>query len=235
MDIDALEKLLQERASNPSEGAIKLVHTIPVHHNPTGVTMCNAKRERLVQLACEYNFHIVADEAYQLLGFGPSPVVPLYYHDSVDDPRVYSLGTFSKLIGPGVKVGWIQAHPKLLAPITEMGVFQSGNNPVTFSSVCIADFVRSGALKEQIQYVSSELERKCRLLVQELKEAGLEPFEPTGGYFVWVKRRGEDGKMTGRNGVGMSLERDRYKHYMRLCFAWLGDAQIASGARYLRE
>merc|ERR550532_1081310 len=103
MDLVALEKLLKE---NP--GKIKIVYTVPVHHNPTGITMSNAKREKLVALAQKYKFLIIADESYQLLNFKPSGVLPLFFHDHVEDPRVFSVSTFSKLIGPGTKVGWIQ-------------------------------------------------------------------------------------------------------------------------------
>merc|ERR1719326_2489481 len=95
MDIAALEKLLKEK-----EHRIKMVYTVPVHHNPAGVTMSQAKRKKLVALAKEYDFKIIADEAYQLL-------------------------TFSKLIGPGVKVGWIQAHPKILKPLINIGFIDS--------------------------------------------------------------------------------------------------------------
>ena len=54
--------------------------------------------------ARKYKFYIIADEAYQLVNFQPSGVVPLYYEDDANDPRILSVGTFSKMIGPGVKV-----------------------------------------------------------------------------------------------------------------------------------
>ena len=129
MDINALEKLLEEHGDK-----IKLVYTVPVHHNPTGVTMSNEKREMLVALARKYDFKIIADEAYQLLNFRNTGILPLYYHDDPQDPRVFSVGTFSKIIGPGVKVGWIQAAPSLLKPLPGIGFINSGNNPVIFSS-----------------------------------------------------------------------------------------------------
>ena len=59
---------------------------------------------------------------------------------------------------------------------------------------------------------------------------------PKGGYFVWAKRKEGGGKMTGRNGVGMTVEpRDRFADWMRLCFAWLTDEQIIAGVRYLAD
>ncbi len=230
MDLDALEKTVVELA-----GKVKLVYTVPVHHNPTGIIMSQAKRTRLMEMARKHKFYVIADEAYQLLNFRDDlGVVPLYYEDDPADPRCLSVGTFSKLIGPGIKVGWVQAHPSLLKPLTGIGFINSGNNPVIFNSVGLAHFVRSGALKEHIAFVSGELSRKKALLCAELRGAGLEFHEPSGGYFVWVPSK--DGKMTGRSGKGMVLDPpDRFATTMRLCFAWLTDDQIVQGVRYLKE
>ena len=229
MDLDALEELLKKEGDQ-----VKILYTVPVHHNPTGITMSNEKRVRLLALAKQYDFKIVADEAYQLLSFSDPGVVPLYYHDDPADPRVISVGTFSKLIGPGMKVGWAQAHPDLLKPMQGIGFINSGNNPVIFNSVGIAQFVKSGALADHIAYISKEIGRKAALLSEELRKAGLEFTEPQGGYFVWVQSK--EGKMTGRSGRGMTLDPpDRYADFMRLCFAWLSDEQIVEGVRYLKE
>ena len=59
MDLDALDALCKEKA-----GKVKLVYTVPIHHNPTGVTMSKAKRVRLAALAREHKFYVIADEAY---------------------------------------------------------------------------------------------------------------------------------------------------------------------------
>ena len=129
MDMDALEEVLKEEG-----GKVKMVYTIPVHHNPTGITMCNEKRVRLVALAKQYDFKILADEAYQLVSFTDPGVVSLHFHDDPADPRVLAIGTFSKLIGPGIKVGWVHAYPELLKPMSGIGFIDSGNNPVIFNS-----------------------------------------------------------------------------------------------------
>merc|ERR1719401_1732324 len=213
MDVDALEKLLKE---NP--GKIKLVYTVPVHHNPTGVTMSEAKRERLVDLARKHNFVVCADEAYQLLNFEPVNVKPMFYYDDPANPKVLSIGTFSKLIGPGVKVGWVQAHEKLLKPLTNIGFIDSGNNPVIFSSCNLIHLIESGALKKHISEVSQDLGSRCALICKKLREVGLELDQPKGGYFVWVKSKG---KMTGRSGECMCIAKDRFHDWMRLCFCWL--------------
>merc|ERR1712224_468432 len=97
----------------------------------------------------------------------------------------------------------------------------------------LCEFIKSGDLAKHIEVVSKALGKKCALLVKELKDAGLEPNDPKGGYFVWVKSKG---KATGRSGKGMSLDPpDKFQDYMRLCFAWLNDDQISEGIRYLKE
>lgn len=224
MDVNALEKLLKE---NP--GKIKLVYTVPVHHNPSGHTMSDAKREKLISLAKEHDFKIIADEAYQLLNFEKTNTKPLFYHDDPEDPRVLSISTFSKLIGPGVKVGWIQAHEKLLKPMTGIGFIDSGNNPVIFSSCNLIHFIESGNLARHIDRVSKDLGARCDLMCRKLREVGLEPFQPKGGYFVWVKSKG---KATGRNGQDMSVNKDKFGDYFRLCFAWLPEDKIIEGIEF---
>eukprot|EP00435_Cladocopium_sp_Y103_P030986 s2639_g7.t2 len=173
MDLDRLEEMCME-------GNVRMVYTIPVHHNPTGYTMGNAKRQRLIELARKYDFMVVADEAYQLLNFGSPDVRPLYFHDSADDPRVVSVGTFSKLIGPGVKVGWLQADARLLKRMATVGYVESGGNPVTFSSMALLHFMTSGQLDEHIAYVSGELSQRCQWLCRNLRELDLEVYEPRG-------------------------------------------------------
>merc|ERR1719502_446735 len=145
MNMDDLEKKLKE---NP--GKIKLVYTIPVHHNPTGITMSDEKRKRLVGLAKTYDFKIIADEAYQLLNFDGVKRLPLFYHDDPADPRVLCCGTFSKLIGPGLKVGWIQAAPELIKPLQNIGFIDSGNNPVIFASGMMQQFLSSGGFHNHL-------------------------------------------------------------------------------------
>eukprot|EP00442_Polarella_glacialis_P048307 CAMPEP_0115101538 /NCGR_PEP_ID=MMETSP0227-20121206/33301_1 /TAXON_ID=89957 /ORGANISM="Polarella glacialis, Strain CCMP 1383" /LENGTH=363 /DNA_ID=CAMNT_0002497327 /DNA_START=65 /DNA_END=1156 /DNA_ORIENTATION=- len=228
MDLVALEKHL----TGPQGSKIKFVYTVPVHHNPTGYTMSNEKRVKLVKLAQQYKFLIVADEAYQLLNFEPSGVKSLFYHDDAADPRVLAVGTFSKLIGPGVKVGWVHAHESLLKPLAGIGYIDSGNNPVIFSSMNLLHFLESGKCAKHIEYVSKELGIKCKLLCKKLREVGLEVDEAKGGYFVWVKSKG---KMTGKGGEPMSINKDMFADHMRLCFCWLTPAQIEEGIEYLRQ
>merc|ERR1712146_541492 len=120
----------------------------------------------------------------------------------------------------------------LIKPLADIGFIDSGNNPVIFTLCGLAEFVRNG-LKEHIAFCCEQLGKKKDTLVRELEAAGLEPYNPNGGYFVWVKSKG---KMTGRSGKGMSLNPpDAYAEYMRLCFAWLSEEDIVKGVAYLKQ
>ncbi|CAJ1346490.1 unnamed protein product [Effrenium voratum] len=226
LDLKELEELCV------STGRVRVVYTIPIHQNPTGVTTSEAKRQGLVALARRHGFLVVADEAYQMLNFEPSQVKPLFYHDDPAEPRVLSIGTFSKLIGPGLKVGWVQAHRQLLQPLTKVGYFASGGNTVTFSSMALKHFMDSGQLSQHLAFLCSELGARCRLLCTRLRELRVEVQEPKGGYFVWVKG---DGTRIGRGGGQMCLARDDFRDRTRLCFSWVPREELLQGLELLAE
>ena len=95
------------------------IYTIPAFHNPAGVTLSASRREKLVRLSEKYDFFIIADEVYQLLAYLSIPPKPMTYYDTSD--RVLSLGSFSKIPAPGLRLGWMQAKPSLLEPFIVCG------------------------------------------------------------------------------------------------------------------
>lgn len=86
-------------------------------------------------------------------------------------------------------------------------------------------------MARHIDIVSEALGKKSKVLCDKLRDVGLEPVDPKGGYFVWVQSKG---KMTGKSGEPMSVNRDKFQDWMRLCFGWLTEAQIVEGIEYLR-
>ena len=98
LDIAALERQLSRQ--RPAA-----LYTIPVFHNPTGMTLPASRRQRLVQLARQHGFLIIADEVYHILGDKARLPPPL---SSFVADCVLSLGSFSKILGPGLRLGWIQ-------------------------------------------------------------------------------------------------------------------------------
>ncbi len=102
MDVEQLERLLAQHRPT-------LVYTIPAFHNPTGRVLDRARRDRLIALSREHGFTIVADEVYQLLYHGAPP--PPSFGTLGAAGNVLSLGTFSKILAPGLRLGWIQTTP----------------------------------------------------------------------------------------------------------------------------
>lgn len=110
LDTDALEALLmrQPRA--------KLLYTIPDYHNPTGVTMSLERRKALIRLANKYGLIILEDTPYREVHFDAPPPVPLKSLD--EEGRVIYLGSFSKILSPGLRLGWTVASEEIIHKLT---------------------------------------------------------------------------------------------------------------------
>ena len=248
MDVDALEALLV--------GGLRptLAYTIPAFHNPTGYSMSAARKAQLVGLAARYGFTVLADEVYQLLGFeGVAPPPPvLCSYDTAG--CVVSMGSFAKILAPGMRLGWLQVSPAgrpLLARLAGCGQLDSsgGVNPVM--SGIVHQFIERGHGDAHLAAVRSELTARAAVLGRALREAlaplGATFIQPSGGYFIWIRLpRGVPG-LTGtvlrdhciahhavrfHPGVmfGGGLE-----GHIRLSFSYYSADDLATGARRLGE
>jgi len=106
LNIDELENRLEE---NKKKGTpIKIVYVVPNFQNPTGVTLSEQRRRRLVELAREYNFFIIEDDPYGELRYSGDPIDMIISYDipKGNEGNTIYVGTFSKTIGPGLRVGW---------------------------------------------------------------------------------------------------------------------------------
>eukprot|EP00916_Digyalum_oweni_P022099 GHVL01036676.1.p1 GENE.GHVL01036676.1~~GHVL01036676.1.p1 ORF type:complete len:383 (+),score=70.67 GHVL01036676.1:116-1264(+) len=179
---DLLEEKIKEH------GPPVFFYTIPVGHNPTGRTTSDERRKKLVFFAKKYNFLVVADEVYQLLTFPDAKKLsPMFYYD---EEVAISMGSFSKILAPALRVGWFQAKKQLIQRIYDCGIFDSsgGINPVT--SGIVHKCIDLGIQKKTLDYLRKELHTRALTMMESLKEF-LPPgvtFEiPTGGYFILVK------------------------------------------------
>ena len=104
LDVAAFRKRL--------EGGLKIkaLYTIPNYQNPTGTTLPEDRKVELVRLAAAYNFYIIADEPYTLLNFADTPPPTSMAEHDCGCGMVISLGSFSKLVGPGLRLGWMQVR-----------------------------------------------------------------------------------------------------------------------------
>jgi DNA-binding transcriptional MocR family regulator len=135
LDIDRLEAELAKR--RPA-----LLYTIPTFHNPSGQTVSGARRERLVELSQEHDFLIVADEVYHLLSYCGRP--PATLGSLADSGTILSLGSFSKILAPGLRLGWIQSSPKLIERLVKRGAVNSGGCLNHFTSNVVRHAIELG-------------------------------------------------------------------------------------------
>ena len=198
INLEELEKKLDEISADQDK---IFLYTIPINHNPTGITMSHEKRMLLASLCDIYhNFYVLADEVYHFLSWdkvkGEKYVLPLAdYH-----PNITSIGSFSKILAPSMRIGWVYQNRKfgtnddekdVVQTLTESGLYDSTGGTAVISSYITEFLIDNGELDKYVTECQSFLGSRCKALCQglePLKERGLIEFnEPNGGYFVWIK------------------------------------------------
>lgn len=236
--MDALEEKLAEHKP-------KFLYTIPIHHNPTGITLTDKRRARLMELAQQYNFLILADEVYQMLSYQGNPPKPFATH--IDIENIISLGSFSKILAPGLRLGWIQAHPNKIQRLIASGLLDSGGGMNPFTSAIVRGVIESGDLDKHlgrlIEIYRSRLNNMDTLLREHL--TNVRYTVPTGGYFFWLRlpehvsavelrQQAKLLKIDIRPGTLFSSQ-NGLQHYVRLCFAHYDETQIEPGILRLKD
>jgi DNA-binding transcriptional MocR family regulator len=180
MDLAQFERLLALHRP-------RLVYTIPSFHNPTGRTLDQARRERLVALSREHGFIIAADEVYQLLYHGTPP--PVSFGTLAEQGNVLSLGSFSKILAPGLRLGWIQAGTELMRRLCASGALVSGGNFNRFTSHLVSGLMESGELASFVTQLRASYAARADAMHQALRRHldGIASWrKPQGGYFFWL-------------------------------------------------
>jgi 2-aminoadipate transaminase len=182
VDVDVLADRLAalERAGQ----RMRLLYLIPSFHNPTGSTLTLERRTRVIELCHRYGVLVVEDDAYRELYFEEAPPPSLYA--LAGGEGVLKLGTFSKVVAPGVRVGWCQASPRLIEPLVATRT-DMGTSPLLIR--VLAHYAGTGALEPHIAGLRTAYARKCAAMLSALEGscAGLATWNhPIGGFFVWV-------------------------------------------------
>lgn len=183
MDLEALETTLidlKKQGIRP-----RFIYTIPTFHNPTGVTMPLFRRQKLVALAAEYGVLIVEDDAYSDLRFRGEVLPPLASLDQ--EGWVLYVSTFSKIIAPGIRLGWACGDPKI---IERLAMFKSEGPVGPFISHVVARYIATGKLDGHIQDIAAFYQHKCNLILEAIAQEfpnDVIALPPDGGFFVWCK------------------------------------------------
>ncbi len=188
MDVDRLESLVKQAGRAP-----KVIYTIPNFQNPSGVTLSEQRRRRLVELAHHWGSVILDDDPYGSLRFAGSAVAG-FNEISPHDPQVFSVRTFSKTLAPGLRVGWVDVDPRLQPLIINAKQAMDTCTNVPAQHI-VAEFIRRGELDAHLERLRVEYRHRCDAMHTALAEHlgdGVRTTTPEGGFFLWVKLTGEN-------------------------------------------
>jgi DNA-binding transcriptional MocR family regulator len=235
--VDKLEEELQKH--QPS-----FLYTIPTFHNPSSVTLVQKRRQHLASLAEEHDFQVVADEVYHLLAYTQTPPPPMRHFDQAE--RILSLGSFSKILAPGLRLGWIQAAPGMIDRIANAGLLISGGGLNPFASSLVQSVLESGWQNDHLDHLKETYQRRSTSLSKALREKLPERVtfaDPGGGFFIWLRLSEDvnaDQVRPKARLQGMDFQpgrkfssRDGLHNCVRLSFSFYEEEDLREGVRRL--
>jgi 2-aminoadipate transaminase len=192
VDVDKLEALILEHKP-------KLVYLIPTFGNPSGATLSLARRKRILEVAVRTQTLVVEDDPYGELYFdAPPPPSMLALSDSVPGSRDWlaHAGSFSKILSPGLRVGWMIAPAELLAKATMCKQFSDAHTSNLTQAIC-AQYLTMDRLNATLAVVRNTYAERARVMAQCLKKElgdAVDFNAPQGGMFFWARLTGANGK-----------------------------------------
>ncbi|GAA1551777.1 PLP-dependent aminotransferase family protein [Kribbella hippodromi] len=239
MIVDDLPRLLNGRTP-------KAIYTIPTFQNPSGATLSLERRHRLLELARSWGSMVIDDDPYGLLRFAGDPL-PTLRELGAGDPLVFAVRTFSKIVAPGLRVGWVDADPELqrLLINAKQAMDTCTNLP---AQRLLTGFLAGGHLEEHLVTQRAEYKRRKEAMHAALTEhfGDIAHWtDPEGGFFLWVTL--ENGVDTEKlfevalaEGVAFIpgpafSPTGRFNDAFRLCFASTPPDRIHEGITRLRR
>jgi len=217
-----------------------MLYTIPSYHNPVGQTLSAERRQALARLSREHDFLIVADEVYQLLNYFDKP--PPALGTMTAQGNILSLGSFSKIMAPGLRLGWIQTSSNLMEQLMGTGVINSGGSLNHFTSHVMRHAISLGLQDSWLHHLRQTYRQRIETMDSALylHLGGLASWRmPGGGYFFWLEfndsidtsvfKASAAKFQTGFQPGSVFSCSGGQKNRLRLSFAHYGNEDIAEG------
>lgn len=240
IDTDDLERRLRE-GLRP-----KALFTVPTFQNPSGVTLSSEREAALVALAATYGFTIIADDPYRAIAF-PGAVVPerSAFRDS---DHVLAVNTFSKTLGPGLRLGWIVLPDGEAEGYTRLRNRLDGQTSGVLQAV-VERMLRDDRLDGSITAAGVAYAEKAQTLAEALREefgGAVTMAAPAGGFFAWVRFGGDidfgalfdaaqDRGVTYQRGEWFAAEGEGFRGFARLSFSEPSATDLREGAARLAQ
>ncbi len=242
MRMDALAEMLRHQADIGRLPAF--IYTTASYQNPTGTTQPVERRRRLLELARQYRLTIVEDDTYGDISFEPLEVPAIYA--LADAGEVMYIGSFSKILGPGVRLGFFIASEKLRAQLMPWKM-DAGTSML--SQLIAAEYFKDN-LWQHIEEGRQAVKDKRNVLLDALEGEfgnvpGMSWTQPDGGLFVWIRLPEEVDRARLQElaqARGITYATGQAFHamnedvpYLRLAFGWIDKDEIAEGVRALAD
>ena len=239
IDLVALQSLIEVHCP-------KLFYTIPFFSNPRGDSLPVENLVDVVTLCEKTSTLVVSDEAYQCLNFDGRACASIANRTSSD--WALSLGTFSKILAPGLRVGWLEGPPKRLNKLANLGWVNSGGAVNQWGSLLVARMLEDQAVSPILSQIRQTLTTRASLMHEGLSAslgALAHWHKPAGGYFFWIELKADiDTQQTlpairakgvgYQPGVTFSAE-SQFRSAFRLSYAAYGESKIAEGLAILGQ
>ncbi len=164
----------------------KMLYTIPTFQNPSGRTLSADRRKRVAELANRYRMIVAEDDPYRDLRYRGGHLPAIKSFD--EDGWVMFLGSFSKIISPGLRVGYIAGDPSVIRKCT-VGKQSTDVHTANLNQAVVDQFLRRGLLPDHIRSICAEYGQKMQLMLDQLSgfPAGVRFTKPEGGLFIWAE------------------------------------------------
>lgn len=241
--VDEMERRLRDLAAR---GRLpKFYYVVPNFQNPTGITLGRERRQAIVDLSKAYGFVIVEDDVYRDIRF-VDDLPPSFYALSRGE-NVLRLGTFSKTLAPGLRIGWLIGSAETVERFVSSGMLRMGGGANPFTAAIVADYCSSGRWEEHVAWLRNQYKyrRDCALAALDAAmPSSTEWTEPEGGYFIWLQlpnnvpvdeleRRAKADHVYFAPGKGFFVHPEDGAHHLRLSFSYVPLEDLQSGIAIL--
>jgi len=267
MDMDGVNlydlenKIKELNANADTKQSVLFYYMIPTYHNPTGITTSHEKRKKIAELCKKYNnFYVIADEVYHFLSWDEQAN---YYPMADYHPKIISLGSFSKILAPALRVGWIYQNTELKTYCDTFGIVEGtsglntsaildscgGINPIGFKFVEYALEPDTDGIRHIDKIIRTNIDKLstgCEMMLEYLSQYNNIVYtKPEGGYFIWLEFKSvrntndflklcEKNKVKFHPGIKFSTD-SSYLNCIRLSFSYYDPDDLIIGLERLMD
>lgn len=241
LKVDLVEEALIEARTNGTP-IPKFIYVMPNFHNPGGVTLSIERRMKLAELALEYNFFVLEDDAYAELNF-TEKVLPAVYQFAPE--RVIYMSTFSKTIAPAIRMGWIVAPHEIIMQLRSLKA--DGATSVMMQEI-IATYLETIDFENHVSKISKLYKSRLEVMIKALDDYlgdDVSYTVPEGGFFLWVTFKNDVDpalfeELAIEKGVSFILGEHCYaengeKNHIRLCFSYCEEEMCKEAIKRIAE